>query len=252
MNRTQVFCPDRNATNPQWLEAVVNGRRAAYLWLALRLFVGWQWLWAGSHKLFGPSSIGWVNDGFVGDKMIRHGDKLLAFWQQAAAPSSSPVPQVAYPWYRALLGFFAHHQWQTHFVYVISYGEALLGVALLLGAFTAIASLSAAVLNFNYMLAGSASINPVLFLSELLMLVAWRRAGAVGLAGWLITPLVHRWQSGHVVERARGHVQAPRPIPYQPLPPVKHRRSRRLARHPLSPSGFARLVQRKGFTRTWG
>ena len=59
-------------------------------------------------------------------------------------------------------------------------------LALLLGAFTAVAAGCGALLNFNYLLAGSASINPVLLVAALLLLLAWRGAGYVGLDRWLL------------------------------------------------------------------
>lgn len=225
MTVLQTSRPKISLINPQWLEALFSGRRAAYLWLAVRVYIGVQWLWAGSHKLFGATSIGWIRDGFAGGKAVHHGDKLLAFWQQAAAAPTSSTPQVAYPWYRAFLTLLIQHQLQTHFVYLIAFGETLIGIALIFGLFTALASVSAATLNFNYMLAGSASLNPVLFLGELLLLVAWRRAGSVGIDGWLIPALSSRLRPERLIrrERAPSPRLIPAPLFFGPAPHASRR-----------------------------
>jgi len=53
------------------------------------------------------------------------------------------------------------------------------------------------------MLAGSASINPVLFLGEFLLLIAWKRAGAVGLDRWLLPAVATPWPELRVLSQAR-------------------------------------------------
>ena len=72
-----------------------------------------------------------------------------------------------------------------------------------------------ALLNFNYLLAGSASINPVLLVAQLLLILAWRRAGYIGLDRWLLPQIGTPWQPGRFFRRhtpanpvqdtARGH-----------------------------------------------
>ncbi|HZQ36003.1 MAG TPA: DoxX family protein, partial [Dehalococcoidia bacterium] len=87
------------------------------------------------------------------------------------------------------------------FAHLIAYGEFLVGVGLLLGAFTGVAALFGAALNVNYMLAGSAGLNPVLFLGALLLLLAWRVSGYVGLDRWLLPLAGTPWQPGWLFRR---------------------------------------------------
>ena len=70
------------------------------------------------------------------------------------------------------------------------------GIALILGAFTGIAAFFGALMNWNFMLAGSASTNPVLFLVALGLIMAWKVAGYIGadyfLLPWIGTPWTRR------------------------------------------------------------
>ena len=65
----------------------------------------------------------------------------------------------------------------TIFSYVITFGELLVGIAIILGAFTGIAAFFGAMMNLNYLFAGTLSINPLLLLIELFLILAWRTAG---------------------------------------------------------------------------
>jgi thiosulfate dehydrogenase [quinone] large subunit len=51
---------------------------------------------------------------------------------------------------------------------------------MILGIFTGFAALMGGFMNFNFMLAGSASINPMLFVLEVLLVAAWKVAGYFG------------------------------------------------------------------------
>src|SRR5215467_7813829 len=79
-----------------------------FLWFFVRLYVGWQLLSSGWHKVYGDSSIGWVRDGVVGGKARHGGDSILGFWQRAVHPPQG-TSQIGYPWYRAFLRFMAAH-----------------------------------------------------------------------------------------------------------------------------------------------
>jgi thiosulfate dehydrogenase [quinone] large subunit len=74
-------------------------------------------------------------------------------------------------------------------------GEILIGVALILGAFTGIAAVFGAFMNWNFMMAGTASISPVLFFLAILVVLAWRTAGWWGLDRWF-TSIWVPWQTG--------------------------------------------------------
>ena len=52
-----------------------------------------------------------------------------------------------------------------------------------------IAAVGGAFMNLNFMLAGSASTNPVLLLVGFLLVLAWKTAGYIGLDRWLLSLL---------------------------------------------------------------
>ena len=79
---------------------------------------------------------------------------------------------------------------------MIAFGETFVGMALLMGALTGFAALAGATLNFNFMMAGAAGANPVLFLLAILILLAWKVAGYIGLDRWLLPALGTPWHPG--------------------------------------------------------
>jgi thiosulfate dehydrogenase (quinone) large subunit len=60
---------------------------------------------------------------------------------------------------------------------LIVYGELMLGIALILGAFVEIAAFFGALMNWNYLMAGKASTNLMLFAVAILLILAWKVAG---------------------------------------------------------------------------
>jgi thiosulfate dehydrogenase [quinone] large subunit len=56
-------------------------------------------------------------------------------------------------------------------------------------------------MNFNFMLAGTASTNPVLFLAAILLIMAWKVAGWWGLDRFLLPLLGTPWRPGRWFEK---------------------------------------------------
>ncbi len=79
-------------------------------------------------------------------------------------------------------------------------GEVLVGVALILGAFVGVAAFFGGLMNWNFMMAGTASTNPLLFLLSILLILAWKTAGWYGLDRVLLPLLGTPWQPGRVFE----------------------------------------------------
>jgi thiosulfate dehydrogenase [quinone] large subunit len=171
---------------PLPLGAITTQARFAWLWLPVRVYLGIQWLSSGWGKLRSPAWMG-------------SGKALAGFWAHAVyAPVGGTQGVVYYGWYHAFLQFALTHHWALWFGKLIACSEAAVGLLLLLGAFTGLAALSGAFLNFNYLLAGSASANPVLCALAILLLLSWRISGLVGLDFWLLrsrrmpwAPLLH-------------------------------------------------------------
>lgn len=158
-------------------------RRLAWLWLIVRLYVGYQWLSSGLAKVAGyslvPSTFGHRVPG--GSWLIGgHGARVLhGFFMHSLTLAAEANPTVQ-NWYGAFLQHIALPGAGV-FAYVIPLGELFVGLGLICGAFTGIAAFFGVVMNMNYMLAGAISINPILFLLEIFLILAWRICGFYGL-----------------------------------------------------------------------
>lgn len=72
-------------------------------------------------------------------------------------------------------------------------GELLIGIALILGAFTGIAAFAGSFMNWNFIMAGAASTNGLMLTLSVLLILAWKVAGWYGLDHWLLTLLGTPW-----------------------------------------------------------
>jgi thiosulfate dehydrogenase [quinone] large subunit len=61
-------------------------------------------------------------------------------------------------------------------------------------------------MNMSFMLAGSASTNPVLFTLAILLMLAWQVAGYWGLDRFLLPLLGAPWSTGLIVRRGQPSV----------------------------------------------
>ncbi len=179
----------RDLRDPGLIQAIFSNTWLAPLWLAARLYLGYQWLIAGSHKVWGANR--WI--------FVSGGDQALKkYWQNAITIPQTGKPAISYDWYRHFLTFMLNHEWYRWFSWVIALGETAAGVLLIIGAFAGLAALAGAFMNFNYLLAGSAATNPVLFVIALLILLGWKVAGWIGVDRWLLPALGTPWQPGPI------------------------------------------------------
>ena len=164
--------------------------RMAWLWLLVRLYVGWAWLMAGWEKVHDPA---WVGPGA--------GSALHGFIAGALQKSGGPHPDVS-GWYATFLNNVASPHAAT-FAQIVAYGELFVGVALIIGLFTGIAAFFGAFMNVNYLFAGTVSTNPLLLVLEVLLVLAWRIAGWYGVDHLLLARLGTPWQPGEAFTRLR-------------------------------------------------
>ncbi|MBI4234166.1 MAG: DoxX family membrane protein [Chloroflexi bacterium] len=171
--------------DPSFARALFSQPEWAWLWLIARVYVGWQWISAASNKLGNPN---WVDTGAT----------LKGFWERAIVVPDKGRPPITYGWYRDFIEFLyngGHYGW---FAKLVTYGELLIGIALVTGAFVGIAALFGALMNFNFMLAGSSSTNPVMFALAVLLILAWKTAGWWGVDRVLLPALGTPWQPGAI------------------------------------------------------
>ena len=130
---------------------------------------------------------------------MQSGDALKGFWERAVAIPDAPVrPLIAFDWYRQFLQVLLDSSSYTWFAKLVVAGEILIGLALVLGVFSGIAAFFGGFMNWNFMMAGSASVNPVLFSLAVLLVLAWKTAGWWGLDRWLLPLLGSPWQPGRL------------------------------------------------------
>ncbi len=190
--KNEIFVPD-----PPFARALFSTTRFAWLWLIIRLYVGWQWLESGWGKISGGT---WGS-----------GEPLKGFWTNAVKVPETGRPSIAYDWYRQFLQFMLDQGWYSWFADVIMYAEVLVGVALILGAFTGIAAFFGGFMNWNFIMAGSASINGFLLVLAVLLVLAWKVAGWYGLDRWLLPAIGVPWQWGAPADATIASAATPRP-----------------------------------------
>ena len=155
--------------------------RFASFWLVVRVYIGWLWLSSGWGKVQNPA---WTDTG----------QALAGFWKGAVAIPAQGSPRITFDWYRNFLQFLIDTEAYVWFGKLIAFGELLVGIGLIVGAFVGIAAFFGAAMNFNFMLAGTASTNPLMFLLAMLLIMAWKTAGYYGLDRFLLPILGTPWQ----------------------------------------------------------
>ncbi|MBP9765829.1 MAG: DoxX family membrane protein [Candidatus Pacebacteria bacterium] len=146
----------------------IEDKRSALLWLAVRLYVGWQWFYAGYEKL--------ISHAWLGNNA---GIAVKGFLNGALTKTEGAHPDVM-GWYAYLI----NHVFipiAPVLSYLVVFGEIIIGIALILGLCTKKAAKIGAFMNINYLLAGTVSINPFLLVLQLLLIKASKVSGWNGL-----------------------------------------------------------------------
>jgi thiosulfate dehydrogenase [quinone] large subunit len=140
---------------------------AAAILTVLRLYLGYEWLTAGFHKLTG----GFDASGFLKGAV--------------ANPVKGPDGSIVYTTY---VGFLKHFALPNVNIFntIVPLGEFLVGLGLILGCLTTAAAFFALVMNFSYVMAGTVSTNPLDILLGTIILAAGFNAGRIGLDRWVI------------------------------------------------------------------
>jgi thiosulfate dehydrogenase [quinone] large subunit len=187
-DRSDPEATEVEVEGPAFARYLFANSRAGLFWLPIRLFLGFSWLTSGWGKATGE---GWLDGG----------SSLLAYWERAVTIPDAPArPPISYDWYRDFLTFLIDGNHESWFSYVIVFGELLVGIGLIIGALTGIAAFFGALMNMSFLLAGSASTNPVLFTAAIGLMLAWRVAGYYGVDRWLLPMLGTPWRA-QVAER---------------------------------------------------
>jgi len=151
------------------------------LWFVVRMYVGAEWFLAGWEKVNSPA---WGSSGKA----------VAGFVAGALAKTSGAHPSVQ-GWY----GWFLQNIVTPNtglFSFLVTWGEVAVGLGLLLGLLTGIAAGFGVLMNMNYLLAGTVSINPVLGVLGLFLCLSWRVCGWIGIDSVLLPALGLPWKPG--------------------------------------------------------
>ena len=151
------------------------------LWFVVRMYVGAEWFLAGWAKVTSPA---WGTSGKAVGGFVAGALKLTG--------GDHPAVQGWYSWFLQNIvtpntGFFS---------FIVTWGEVAVGLGLLLGILTGIAAGFGVLMNMNYLLAGTVSINPVLGILGLFLCFSWRVCGWLGIDSVLLPALGLPWKPG--------------------------------------------------------
>ena len=181
-DRNEPAADEMEIDGPRFVRFLFHNTRAGLFWLPIRLFVGFAWLEAGWGKATDPNGA-WLQGGTA----------LKGFWERAIAIPETGRPPISYEWYRDFIQFLLNGGHESWFAWVITFGEIAVGLGLLFGALTGFAAFFGALMNMSFLLAGSASTNPVLFTLAIGLILAWKVAGYYGVDRWLLPMLGTPW-----------------------------------------------------------
>ena len=172
--------------DPPIAQFLFSDTRLAWLWLIIRVYAGYEWLSAGFEKLISPAWTG-----------AKAGTALAGFVVGALKQVGGAHPSV-FGWYAAFLqGVVLPHV--AIFGWIVALGETAVGIGLILGLLTGVAAFFGGFMNANYLLAGTVSVNPLLFIFATWLVLAWRIAGYYGVDHWLLPALGVPGQPGYLL-----------------------------------------------------
>ena len=174
--------------DPPIAQFLFQNSKASIIWLIVRLYIGWAWLEADWHKFEDPA---WMETG----------QGILGFWNRALAVNNGK-PVIAYDWYRNFIQFLVDSGSHPWFAKVIVFGELAVGLGLIVGALVGIAAFFGALMNMSFLMAGTVSTNPVLFFAGILLILAWKNAGYLGIDRFLLPMLGTPWLQPKLKEQA--------------------------------------------------
>lgn len=181
--KNALFGP-HNMEDAPAIHALFNSTKFAWLWLIVRIYLGYQWI----HSSLGK---------FADPKWMQTGEAIKGYWTRAVAIPEAPAkPAIYYGWYRDFLQGLLDSNSHVWFGKFMAVGEFLVGLGLILGAFVGMAAFFSALMNMNFLLAGSLNSGPVLLVLAILIMIAWKIAGYYGLNRFIFKYIGTFWKPG--------------------------------------------------------
>ncbi len=153
-------------TTPRPLQWLARAKVMAVVWTAMRVWLGAVWVQAGAAKLWGAENPAFLHHNGAGVAgFAAHGVAAYTWW--ASFLHSFVVPNAA------PIGVF------------IAVAEFAIGIALVLGLLTPLASLASLALLFTYVMSGTASVCAFYALFAIVILATWRTSSWLGVDGFV-------------------------------------------------------------------
>lgn len=95
--------------DPPLVKTLLTDKRASWLWLVLRVWLGYKWIDAALHKVDNPA---WVQTG----------DALKGFWSGIVVIPETGRPPIAFDWYRSFIQVLLDIQAYTWFGKLVALG----------------------------------------------------------------------------------------------------------------------------------
>lgn len=177
--------------NAPAVDAGWRSQFAPSAWLFVRLVLGIEWLRAG-----------WEKVGVAGWTAPPQGDAVTGFLNGAIAKATAPGrPEVERWFQRATEQFFLPNA--EPIAYLVTYGELLVGAALIIGLLTRVSAAFGVAMNLAFVFAGTTSTNPQLLLLGLAIVLVGRDAGRYGVDAWVL-PWLQRLAGEPLTASARA------------------------------------------------
>lgn len=142
----------------------------------LRVWLGIQWFKAGLGKIFNPA---WTGE--------QAGVAVSGYLRGAIAKATGENP-IVQQWYAHLLENYMLPN-ATFVSHLVAWGEVLVGIALVLGVFTYFSATMGALMNLNFMLAGTLSSNPIMYTIAFLIMLGIKHAKFMSVDRYLETQI---------------------------------------------------------------
>lgn len=183
------IAPVKNVTpgqtdDPVFWKLLLGNAYLSVLWMPLRFFIGRQWMTSGEGKL-------------RNDAWMDGGSALQGYWTAATTvPEGATSSRITYGWYHDFIKYMLDNEWYTWFAKLVAIGEVLIAIGLIVGALVGLAAFFGTLLNFNFLMAGTVSSNPVLFGLGIFLVLGWKVAGYWGIDRYLLPTLGAPWSFG--------------------------------------------------------
>ena len=134
---SKFFGPSQLQDAP-FIKFMFSNTKMAWLWLVVRVYVGYQWVNASLHKLSAP-------------EWMQTGDALKGYWMHAVSIPEAPAkPPINFEWYRSFIQSMLDSQTYVWFAKLIAIGEFVVGIALIIGLFVGLAAFFGGVMNLQF------------------------------------------------------------------------------------------------------